>query len=173
MDYSSRGYGRGFGRGCSRAEGPFQRKGVRMTLTRRVIIEALDRADGYLSAEELFLIVREEYPGIGVATIYRTLQLLEELALVQRVETGEGRARYAMSRDKDAGEAGVGNEVVLICDRCGKVIRQPKAAARCSELFDSLSRKAEENYRFHTERQVLQIHGLCAGCTGAPSEKSR
>ncbi len=161
------GHGRGFGRGCERAEGPFRRNGIRMTLTRRVIIEALDDADGFLSAEDLYMLVRDEYPGIGVATVYRTLQLLEDLAMVHRIETGDGRARYAMNREPSESGEVPGNEVILICDRCGEIIRQPGAEAKMLPLFEELSRGAEKEHRFRTGRRTLQIHGTCAACSGA------
>jgi Fur family ferric uptake transcriptional regulator len=138
-----------------------------MTLTRQVIIEALDNADGFLSAEELYMLVRDEYPGIGVATVYRTLQLLEDLAMVHRIETGEGRARYAMNRELPENGGVPGHEVLLVCDRCGEIIRQPGADAKILPLFEELSRDAEKEHHFRTGRRTLQIHGICAACYGA------
>lgn len=137
-----------------------------MTLTRRIIINALDGADDYLSADELHMRVREEYPGIGVATVYRTLQLLEGFELVHRIETGEGKARYAMRRPGNSEEQ-PRSEVVLVCDSCGKVIRQPAAVEKAEALFDEISQDAGERYYFQTKRRTLQLHGICAGCAAA------
>lgn len=137
-----------------------------MTLTRQVIIDALDRSGDYLSAEDLYLLVRQEYPGIGVATVYRTLQLLEELSLVHRIETGEGKARYAMNREMAGEQVDDPGAVLLVCDNCGKVIPWHDGADRAQALFQELSGKATEEFRFHPLGKTLQIHGICEGCIG-------
>jgi Fur family transcriptional regulator, ferric uptake regulator len=137
-----------------------------MTLTRQVIIDALDSSDDYLSAEDLYLLVRQEYPGIGVATVYRTLQLLEELFLVHRIETGEGKARYAMNREEAGQRPEEMSEVLLVCDSCGKVIRSPGGLERGEALFQEIADHGAAQFHFHPFRKTLQIHGLCSACYG-------
>jgi len=136
-----------------------------MTLTRQIIISALEKNEDFLTAEELYFLVREAYPGIGIATVYRTLQLLEELSLVNRVETGDGKARYSMHRDEAQDGDEPRAEVLLVCDRCGKIIRQPEYTRRCEPLLSELAGEVKEAYRFKAGRAVVQIHGLCAGCS--------
>jgi Fur family ferric uptake transcriptional regulator len=69
-------------------------KGLRMTGQRRVIAETLESSDDHPDVEELFARASARDPNISIATVYRTVKLFEEAGILERVEFGDGRARY-------------------------------------------------------------------------------
>ena len=70
-------------------------KGLKVTNQRILVLEVLaDHRDKHLTAEDIYELVREDYPEIGLATIYRTVQLLLEMQLVDRINLDDGCARY-------------------------------------------------------------------------------
>ncbi len=69
-------------------------KGLRMTGQRRTIATVLDEAADHPHVEELHARAAAVDPGISIATVYRTVKLFEEAGLLERVEFGDGRARY-------------------------------------------------------------------------------
>jgi Fur family ferric uptake transcriptional regulator len=79
------------------------------------VVDLLGREDCLLSAQEIFDRLRREGRPVGVASVYRVLEILSELGLVQRVDLGEGLFRYeAVRPDGD-------HHHHLVCDDCGKV----------------------------------------------------
>ena len=69
-------------------------RGLRMTGQRRTIATVLDHADDHPDVEELHVRATRVDAGISIATVYRTVKLFEEAGLLERVEFGDGRARY-------------------------------------------------------------------------------
>ena len=80
-------------------------KGLKVTNQRILVLEVLaDHRDKHLTAEDIYELVREDYPEIGLATIYRTLQLLLEMQLVDRISLDDGCARYEIGEFFDGEE---------------------------------------------------------------------
>lgn len=69
-------------------------RGLRMTGQRRVIAQVLEEADDHPDVEELHARASALDAGISIATVYRTVKLFEEAGLLERLEFGDGRARY-------------------------------------------------------------------------------
>lgn len=69
-------------------------KGLRMTGQRRLIAEVLQSAIDHPDVEELYAMANERDPKISLATVYRTVKLFEESGILERVDFGDGRARY-------------------------------------------------------------------------------
>ena len=69
-------------------------KGLRMTEQRRVIAQVLDGADDHPDVEDLYARAAARDPRISIATVYRTVKLFEESGILERLEFGDGRARY-------------------------------------------------------------------------------
>jgi len=92
--------------------------GLRMTGQRRTIAKVLEESDDHPDAEELYARASAIDPGISIATVYRTVKLFEETGILERVEFGDGRARYEDAQrehhdhliDLDSGE------VIEFCD---------------------------------------------------------
>ena len=126
--------------------------GYRLTPQRLMILEAVEAADDHISAEEIYVQVRERYPHMNISTIYRTLELLKELGLVFATDMGDGRVRYHFS-DK-------GHHHHLVCQKCGAIYDLDEAVLR--PLQDTLRRK----YHFRADISHLAIFGRCARCGG-------
>src|SRR5690625_3311253 len=76
----------------------------------------LEREEDHLSAEEIFLLVKEKAPDIGLATVYRTLELLSELEIVDKINFGDGVSRYDLRK-----EGAEHFHHHLVCMECGSV----------------------------------------------------
>ena len=124
--------------------------GYRITPQRIMILNAVQDAEGHISAEEIYSKVRATYSHLNISTVYRTLELLEELKLVTETDLGEGRVRYH-SADK-------GHHHHLICQKCGAVIDMDDF------IFKSLAEIMAEKYGFVAEMRHLAIFGHCRNC---------
>ncbi|WP_170759571.1 Fur family transcriptional regulator [Ruegeria lacuscaerulensis] len=69
-------------------------KGLRMTGQRRTIAQVLQQSEDHPDVEELYARASEVDSGISIATVYRTVKLFEEAGILERLEFGDGRARY-------------------------------------------------------------------------------
>ncbi len=69
-------------------------KGLRMTGQRRLIAEVLESSNDHPDVEELYALANARDPKISLATVYRTVKLFEESGILERVDFGDGRARY-------------------------------------------------------------------------------
>lgn len=125
-------------------------RGCRLTGPRRAIVRILSRSRRALEPLELFDAVRAGTPGVGLVTVYRTLEALEELGLVQRIHESGGCRRYL--------RAPQGHQHVLLCRRCGQ-----------AELFDGddlepLFEQVAARWGYRIEEHWLQLFGLCPAC---------
>ncbi|WP_207460226.1 Fur family transcriptional regulator [Azospirillum sp. SYSU D00513] len=130
----------------SRLEALCLEKGLKMTGQRRVISQVLSEADDHPDVEEVHRRALLIDPRISIATVYRTMRLLEEAQVIERLDFGDGRARYE--------EAGADHHHHLIDTRTGRVIE-----FSCSELEAIKERIARElGYRIVAHR--LEIYGV-------------
>jgi len=127
-----------------------QEKGYRLTPQRMLVIEALHRADGHISAEEIYEQLHSRYPYSNISTVYRTLELLKELNLVTETDFGDGRVRYHVAEK--------GHHHHLVCYRCGKITDLDEAALY--PLKDTLL----HDYGFEADLRHLAIPGECSEC---------
>lgn len=100
-------------------------------------------------AEELAADVQARTPAVNIATIYRNLDELERLKIVDRTRPGHGPATYHLA------SAAHGH---LLCDKCGSMTEVP------GEVFTDLARKAREGYGFTIAPHKFAVIGLCASC---------
>ena len=127
-----------------------QESGCRITSPRRAIVSILASSDQALEAVEIFDQSRADHPRLGVVTVYRTLEMLEQLNLVQRVHQAEGCHLYLRAPE--------GHEHILVCKNCRRT--DYFSGDDLSELIESTSQKS--GYRI--EDHWLQFIGLCARC---------
>ena len=144
---------------CMELEGGIKNRGMRMTIPRQLVAAALENADGYLSAEEIYSIIRKDYPAIGLATVYRTLMLLDEMGIVNRYNFGEGRARYIAADDEQAE-----HHHQLVCERCFKVIKYSDFLEDERELYRKVESVLSEKHGFEINRHIVQFYGVCPDC---------
>jgi Fur family transcriptional regulator, ferric uptake regulator len=125
-------------------------KGLRMTPQRLMIVAAIEKSNDHISAEEIFSQVVATYPNVNISTVYRTLELLEEMGQVTKTDLGDGRVRYHPA-DK-------ARHHHLVCRECGKIIDLDEAAL--APLKDALLR----DYKFIADLRHLGIWGRCVQC---------
>lgn len=99
-----------------RAEAELRRAGHRASAPRAAVLELIGRQECVLTAQEMADELRARGRPVGVATVYRTLELLDELRLVQRLDVGGGSARF-----EPALPGGEHHHHHLVCDTCGRV----------------------------------------------------
>jgi Fe2+ or Zn2+ uptake regulation protein len=126
--------------------------GYRLTAPRRAIVEALARSTRALGPIELYDQIRRETPGLGLVTVYRTLEKLEELGLVQRVHQPGGCHQYLRMPS--------GHEHLLLCTGCGQ------AAYFAGDELDGLFGSVARATGFSVESHWLQLFGRCPTCAG-------
>ena len=95
--------------------------GFKVTKPRDVIIKILSKASNLLTADDIYMEIKNVDPSIGVATVYRTLELLTRLKIVCRIILGSGRSYYMLSQ-----ECARETFIYMICDNCKKIITNNK-----------------------------------------------
>jgi len=128
-----------------------QKLGYRLTPQRLMILEAVGRAEGHTSAEEIYEQVHIRYPYMNISTVYRTLDLLEALGQVTKTDMGDGRVRYH--------GMGKGHHHHLVCQKCGAIIDVDE------EFLSSLWKEIMRQYGFKVEMNHLAFFGLCRDCS--------
>ncbi|MGI8858632.1 MAG: Fur family transcriptional regulator [Rubrobacteraceae bacterium] len=116
--------------------------GYKATPQRLAVLEAL-AAEQHQSLEEL----RGRCPGVGLVTMYRTLDLLSETGLVRRLDLGDG-PRYELAED---------HHHHMICESCGEVSEFEECPVDTRSLAD---------LGFEVNAHSLEVYGRCAGCVG-------
>lgn len=124
--------------------------GYRITAPRRAIVEALASCERALSPVELYDLGRKSQPGLGLVTVYRTLEKMEELGLIQRVHQPGGCHMYL--------PAARGHQHLIICQQCGKA--EYFEGEDMEAFFDQVAGAHGYKLREHW----LQLFGLCSDC---------
>lgn len=130
-----------------------QEAGYRLTGPRRWLIETLSTSQRALEPLALYDTARQHYPGMGLVTVYRTLEKLETLGLIQRVHHPDGCHLYL--------RAPRGHEHVLLCTACQRA--EYFSGDDLGPLMQSISRRTG----FRIDSHWLQFNGLCADCQDA------
>lgn len=128
--------------------------GLKLTPQRRATLEVLYNKKGqHLTTEEIYDLVKVDCPEIGLATVYRTLQLLEEMGLISKLDLDDGCSRYEYNVHEDDHQ-----HHHLICQSCGKVIEVE------IDLLDQLEEEIERVYHFAIKDHKVKFFGICAEC---------
>ena len=140
--------------------GRFKCRGFRMTIARETILNVLSKTSEHLSAEDIYLAVYKIYPGIGLTTVYRTLDLLAQMELVYRFDFGDGRARYELSE----GSKDVKHHHHLVCTNCGRVIDYTDFIKEETELLNQTEKGLSKKFNFKITNHLIQFYGICNKC---------
>ncbi|GEB77131.1 ferric iron uptake transcriptional regulator [Sporolactobacillus inulinus] len=122
----------------------------------------LENEQDHLSAEDVYLLVKEKAPEIGLATVYRTLELLTELKIVDKINFGDGVARYDLRRE---GASHFHHH--LVCVECGSVDEIQE------DLLSEVEKVVERKWHFKVKDHRLTFHGICHRCLEKHEEESR
>lgn len=132
----------------------FQEKQYKLTPQRKIILEAfIDHQDEHLSAEDVHTIVRQHSSEIGLATVYRTLELFSELEVLQKMDFGDGRSRYEINEKTTPH-----HHHHLICLSCGKVKEFE------DDLLETLETVISRKSKFTIVDHQVKFYGYCDEC---------
>ena len=124
--------------------------GYRLTGARRAVVETMAASPRVLTPAEVFDAARDAYPALGLVTVYRTLDKLEELGLIQRVHQPQGCKAFIAS--------GNGHQHLLLCQSCGKAVLF--SGDELEQLINHIA--AQTGYKI--KDHWLQLLGVCSNC---------
>lgn len=131
-----------------------QSKSYKLTPQREATVRVLlENEEDHLSAEDVYLLVKDKAPEIGLATVYRTLELLSELKVVDKINFGDGVSRYDLRRE---GAAHFHHH--LVCIECGAVDEIQE------DLLGDVEKDVEKRWHFKIKDHRLTFHGICHRC---------
>jgi Fur family ferric uptake transcriptional regulator len=128
-----------------------EKRGLRSTDQRRLIVETFFQAPNHISIEELLAEVRAKDPRVGYATVYRTLKLLTECGVAFERKFGDGLTRYELADDASHHDH-------LICIECAKIVEfeEPK--------IEELQEKIAARHGFLLTSHKHEMYGTCSEC---------
>lgn len=125
-------------------------RGYRLTPQRQLVLEAVSQL-GHATPEAIAEQVQSTAQGVNISTVYRTLELLEELGLVTHTHLGHGAPTYHAADDAD--------HVHLVCRDCGRIIETPP------DVTAGLVSALAEQHGFTVDVRHFAIFGSCAACS--------
>jgi len=130
-----------------------KKKGYKLTVQRRLVLEALCASQKPLSAQEVYSYVTKKIPGIGFDTVYRNLTLLDEIGIVNRLHLKtKFNARFEIFSEK--------HRHYLVCLGCGKNIPIDYCPFKESNL------KMAKREDFRITDHAFEVYGYCRKCDG-------
>ena len=127
-----------------------QENGCRLTGARRAVVETVQNSTRALTPVEVFDMARKKYRALGLVSVYRTLEKLEELHLIQRVHQPQGCQAFI--------SASHGHEHLLLCQNCGQITFFE--GDDLEALIEAISKKTG----YQVSEHWLQLFGLCQAC---------
>lgn len=125
-------------------------KGYKSTKSRKAVLSILQKAETPLSAEDIFLRIKESGQSANLSTVYRTLELLENGGLVEKSVINGGRAMYELVHS--------GHRHHLICTGCNRIV--PIDTCPLVSMMKDIGRKTSFDITGHR----LELYGLCPDC---------
>ncbi|MFV0482277.1 MAG: Fur family transcriptional regulator [Campylobacteraceae bacterium] len=129
-----------------------KKNSLKFTTQREIVLKTLYNNDEHFSPESLYLLIKEKYPelNVGIATVYRTLNLLEESEIATSLSFGAQGKRFELGNKPHHDH--------MICKSCGEII----------EFEDKAIEKRQEQIAkekgFKLTNHLMQLYGLCAKC---------
>ena len=128
-----------------------QKEGLRYTQQRQEIWNELCSSDEHRDAEEIFFTLRKRGLNISRATVYRTIDVLVKNKLIDKLDIGDGRARFEYNEKYLHHDH-------LICTRCGKIVEF------YNDEIEDLQNKIAKQYNFKLLDNSHQLFGICEDC---------
>ena len=137
--------------------GKLYERGYKMTPQRKEILQIFVEHPEHLSAEDVYNFLREKESEIGLATVYRALDLLSKLGILVQIDFGDGCARYELN----TADPNVHHHHHLICRNCKKVIEFDE------DLLDELEEVISRKSGFQILNHEVKFFGYCKDCQPA------
>ncbi len=135
--------------GLSEVREKLRRSGYTLTSQRRAVLEALSRAKGHPSAEDVYLIVKRENPRVALGTVYQALSVLEEVGVICSKHWAESPTRYDLN---------VEPHLDIRCTGCGEVSEVPDIP------LDDVEARIRKKAPYKVTRATMVVEGLCPAC---------
>ncbi len=125
---------------------------LKFTNQRELILKTLYENPNHFTPENLYLLIKESYPdlNIGITTVYRTLNLLEENGIASSISFGISGKKFELSNKPHHDH--------LICEECGKIIEFH------NEDIERLQEKIAKIHDFKLSDHLMQLYGICKDC---------
>jgi len=134
-------------------EEKLKEKECKLTPQRRATLDVLiENQSKHLSTEDVYELVKDKFPDIGLATIYRTLQLFDNFDIVKKLNFNDGCYRYELSDDQRH------QHHHLVCINCGNVYELD------DDLLDQLEQQINKNNDFQVTDHMVKFFGYCKEC---------
>lgn len=134
-------------------EGKLKRRGYKLTPQRRATLEVLiNNQSKHLSTEDVYDLAKGKTPNVGLATIYRTLQLFNDFNIIKKLNFNDGCYRYELNKDQRH------QHHHLICVKCGKVYEFD------DNLLEGLQEKINKDNNFTVKDHMIKFYGYCKKC---------
>jgi len=139
---------------CEEFYTKLKENGYKLTSQRKVVLNAmLEHQDDHLTVEEIYQFVNATNPEVGLATVYRNIQLLSDMKIVEKLNLEDGFTRYELSKDGE-----IHRHHHLICEECGKVIEVKE------DLMGSIEQCFKDSYGFIVNDHQAKFFGICKDC---------
>ncbi len=132
-----------------------RKKGLKTTQQREAIVDAFLRSSGHVALDDLLASSRRVHPGVGLATVYRTVKLLEEAGLAASRQFESGHTLYEVAQ-------GRAHHDHLICQQCGYIVEFE------NDEIERLQAAAARRMGFNVLRHRHELFGLCEKAQGLP-----
>ena len=131
----------------------------RWTAPREAILQLLTSSSKHMSAKEIYATIHKQYPGVGLTTVYRTLDLLHRMGLIHKFAVGDGHSRYEFASDETKE-----HHHHLICTNCGKIINYSEFLYDELRLVKKTEDRLAKKYDFIIQDHNIEFLGICKKC---------
>ncbi|MBF0252725.1 MAG: transcriptional repressor [Candidatus Omnitrophica bacterium] len=130
----------------------------RMTGAREVVLSVLKKGAKLLKADDVYSEAKKLYPGIGMATIYRALDILSENGIIGKKDFGDGSRRYEYTEENKS------TSCHIVCESCGKIIRYDELSKEEKEFIDNMGKTLMGKVGFNARSSEIRLNGICENC---------
>jgi Fur family ferric uptake transcriptional regulator len=125
---------------------------LKFTSQREIVLYTLYNNTQHFTSEDLYMLIKEEYPelSIGIATVYRTLSLLEENGIVSSISLGVQGKKYEIANKPHHDH--------IICESCNKIVEFE------NEEIETLQHTIAKENGFKLTNHLMQLYGICEEC---------
>ncbi len=131
-------------------------KNIKITKKRQAILDVLKATDEHLTAENIYFILKRKNIKIGLATIYRTLDLFYQNGIVNKINIGDGTIRYEYVDKKSV------HHHHLVCIKCGRVMEYTDEEE--PKFLEGLAERIKDKYGFTVLSHEIYLYGVCKDC---------
>ena len=131
----------------------------RWTMPREAILKLLSRSSKHMSAKEIYASLYNSHPGMGLTTVYRTLDLLARMGIIAKLNLGDGQSRYEFkSSEREE------HHHHLICTLCGRIIDYSEFLDEELNFVRKTEKRLAKKYNYIIQDHNIEFLGICEKC---------